>query len=110
MRNAAAGGVVGMLARHAFLIIISISALYPLWFIVSTALKSNAAYQLDPTGFPTHPTISSLRSIIEDQPLPRWMWNSFLVTLTSVALSTLAALFAAYGVVFGRFRGQRMFL
>ena len=110
MKEATAGRIVGVVARHAFLIIICISALYPLWFIVSTALKSNAAYQLDPTGFPTHPTFSSLRSIVEDQPLPRWMWNSFLVTVVSVAASTLIALFAAYAAVFGKFRGHRLFL
>ena len=50
--------------------IICLAALYPLWFIVSTALKTNAAYQLDPTGFPTHPTLGALRSIVADQPLP----------------------------------------
>ncbi len=109
-KGATGGRFVGLVARHAFLAIICVAALYPLWFIVSTALKSNAAYQLDPTGFPTHPTFSSLRSVITDQPVPRWMWNSFLVTLSSVAVSTLMALFAAYAVIFGRFRGHRVFL
>jgi raffinose/stachyose/melibiose transport system permease protein len=109
-KGAAGGRFVGLVARHAFLAIICVAALYPLWFIVSTAVKSNAAYQLDPTGFPTHPTFSSLRSVITDQPVPRWMWNSFLVTLSSVAVSTLMALFAAYAVIFGRFRGHRVFL
>jgi raffinose/stachyose/melibiose transport system permease protein len=104
------GRLVGLVARHAFLVIICLSALYPLWFIVSTALKSNAAYQIDPTGFPVHPTFSALRSIVVDQPLPRWMWNSFLVTVSSVAASTLVALLAAYAVVFGRFGGHKIFL
>jgi ABC-type glycerol-3-phosphate transport system permease component len=98
------------MARHALLVIVCLAALYPLWFIVSTALKTNAAYQADPTGLPTHPTLGELRSIVADQPLPRWMWNSFLVTLSSVAVSTLVALLAAYGAVFGRFRGHRIFL
>ena len=110
MSGAFGGRLVGLVARHAFLLIVCAAALYPLWFIVSTALKSNAAYQLDPTGFPTHPTLSSLRSIVSDQPLPRWMWNSVLVTFSSVAVSTLIALFAAYAVVFGRFAGHRIFL
>ena len=100
----------GLVGRHAFLIIICLAALYPLWFIVSTALKSNAAYQLDPTGFPSHPTLDSLRTMVTDEPLPRWMWNSFLVTVSSVAVSTLVALLAAYAAVFGRFRGHRIFL
>ena len=110
MRAGTGGRLVGLLARHAFLVIICLSALYPLWFIVSTALKTNAAYQLDPTGFPTHPTLGALRSIVADQPLPRWMLNSFLVTISAVAVSTLVALLAAYAIAFGRFRGHRLFL
>jgi len=110
VRTTTSGHLVGLLARHAFLVIICLSALYPLWFIVSTALKTNAAYQLDPTGFPIHPTFGALRSIVADQPLPRWMWNSFLTTASSVAASTLVALLAAYAAVFGRFRGHRIFL
>ena len=110
MRAGAGGRVVGLMARHALLIVVCLAALYPLWFIVSTALKTNADYQADPTGLPTHPTLGSLRSIVADQPLPRWMWNSFLVTVSSVAVSTLVALLAAYGAVFGRFRGHRIFL
>jgi raffinose/stachyose/melibiose transport system permease protein len=110
MRPAFGGRLVGIVARHAFLVIVCIAALYPLWFIVTTALKTNAAYQLDPTGLPRHPSLQALRSVIEDQPLPRWMWNSFLVTVSSVAASTLIALLAAYAVVFGRFHGHRVFL
>jgi ABC-type glycerol-3-phosphate transport system permease component len=110
MRPAFGGRLVGIVARHAFLVIVCIAALYPLWFIVTTALKTNAAYQLDPTGLPRHPSLQALRSVIEDQPLPRWMWNSFLVTVSSVAASTLIALLAAYAAVFGRFRGHRLFL
>jgi raffinose/stachyose/melibiose transport system permease protein len=110
VRVGTGGRLVGLLARHAFLVIICLSALYPLWFIVSTALKTNAAYQLDPTGFPTHPTLGALRSIVADQPLPRWMLNSFLVTISAVAVSTLVALLAAYAIAFGRFRGHRLFL
>ena len=110
MNNVSGGRMLGVVVRHAFLIIMVLAALYPLYFIVSTALKTNTDYQLDPTGFPTHPTFASLRSIIEDQPLPRWLWNTFLVTATSVAASTVIALFAAYAIVFGRFHGHRIFL
>jgi raffinose/stachyose/melibiose transport system permease protein len=104
------GRVVGPTARHALLAVACLAALYPLWFIVSTAIKTNAAYQLDPTGFPTHPTLGPLRSVLFDQPLPRWMWNSFVVTVSSVAVSTFIALLAAYAIAFGRFRGHRIFL
>jgi raffinose/stachyose/melibiose transport system permease protein len=110
VRTTTGGRIVGVLSRHAFLIIICLAALYPLYFIAATAIRSNAAYQLNPTGFPSHPTLSALRSMILHQPLPRWMWNSFLVTVSSVAVSTFVALLAAYGAVFGRFRGHKLFL
>jgi raffinose/stachyose/melibiose transport system permease protein len=103
VKVSAGGRLVGVLSRHAFLIIISLAALYPLYFIGATAIRSNAAYQLDPTGFPSHPTLGSLRSMILHEPLPRWMWNSFLVTLSSVAISTFVAVLA-------RFRGHKIFL
>jgi raffinose/stachyose/melibiose transport system permease protein len=110
MRSAGGGRLVGIVARHAFLVIVCFAALYPLWFMVQTALKTNSAYQLNPTGLPSHPSLSALRAVIEDQPLPRWMWNTLLVTVSSVAASTLIALLAAYAVVFGRFHGHRIFL
>jgi raffinose/stachyose/melibiose transport system permease protein len=110
MRSATGGRTLGIVVRHAFLAIICLAALYRLWFIVTTALKTNSAYQLDPTGFPTHPSLGALRSILVDQPLPRWLWNSFVVTVVSVAASTAIALLAAYSIVFGRFRGHRLFL
>jgi ABC-type glycerol-3-phosphate transport system permease component len=110
MRTTSGGRLVGVLSRHAFLIVICLAALYPLYFIGATAIRSNAAYQLNPTGFPSHPTLGALRSMILHQPLPRWMLNSFLVTVSSVAASTLIALLAAYAAVFGRFYGHRVFL
>src|SRR5262249_6422480 len=110
MGTTTGGPLVGALSRHAFLIIICPAALSPLYFIAATAIRSNAAYQLNPTGSPSPPTLSALRSMILHQPLPRWMWNSFLVTVSSVAVSTFIALLAAYGAVFGRFRGHKMFL
>ena len=110
MRTTAGGRIVGVLSRHAFLILISLAALYPLYFIGATAIRSNGAYQLNPTGFPSHPTLTSLRQMILHEPLPRWMWNSFLVTVSSVAVSTLIALLAAYAAVFGRFWGHKVFL
>src|SRR5207247_9484703 len=97
------GRVRWLLARESLLAIICSAALYRLWFIVSTSIRSNAAYQLTPTGLPTHPTLGALRTILVDEPLPRWMWNSFLVTVSSVAISTLVALLAAYAAAFGRF-------
>ena len=38
--------------QQALLVLLSLISVYPLWFIVQTALKTQQAYTLDPTGFP----------------------------------------------------------
>ena len=104
---ARAGASSGSLARHAFLVIICLAALYPLWFIVSTALKTNAAYQLDPTGFPD--ASDAGRAALDRQPTSRCRAGCGTASSSpspSVAVSTLIALLAAYAAVFGRFRGH----
>ena len=64
MRTGGRAGLVVGLSHHSFLIVVCLAALYPLWFMVSTALKTNVAYQLNPTGLPTHPSFDALRSMV----------------------------------------------
>jgi ABC-type glycerol-3-phosphate transport system permease component len=97
---------IGSLIKHAFLILVCVASLYPIWFILQTSLKTNAAYTLSPLGLPTHSTASNYLQVIRSMAVPRWAWNSFIVTLISATLSTAIALPAGYAFVFGRFRGR----
>jgi ABC-type glycerol-3-phosphate transport system permease component len=96
----------GSLIKHAFLVLVCVASIYPIWFILQTSLKTNAAYTLSPLGLPTHSTASNYLQVIRSMSVPRWAWNSFIVTLTSATLSTAIALPAGYAFVFGRFRGR----
>jgi ABC-type glycerol-3-phosphate transport system permease component len=96
----------GSLIKHAFLVLVCVASLYPIWFILQTSLKTNAAYTLSPLGLPTHSTASNYLQVIRSMAVPRWAWNSFIVTLISATLSTAIALPAGYAFVFGQFRGR----
>jgi ABC-type glycerol-3-phosphate transport system permease component len=96
-------------AQQILLIGLSLVSLYPLWFIVQTALKTTQAYTMNPTGFPTAPTLQSFIDVFRVMPFGRWTLNSALVALVSVVAATVIALFAAYAVAFGRFIGKRAF-
>jgi len=102
--------VSGRLAGHALLIALVLTALYPLWFMVTTALKTNSAYQLDPVGLPSHFSLSNFVHAFRDLPIPQWLLNSLIVTSASLAIATAAALLAAYAIAFGSFRGRRALL
>jgi ABC-type glycerol-3-phosphate transport system permease component len=97
---------IGSLIKHAFLVLVCVGSLYPIWFILQTSLKTNAAYTLSPLGLPTHSTADNYLQVIRSMAVPRWAWNSFIVTLISATLSTAIALPAGYAFVFGRFRGR----
>jgi raffinose/stachyose/melibiose transport system permease protein len=97
---------IGSLIKHAFLVLVCVASIYPIWFILQTSLKTNAAYTLSPLGLPIHSTASNYLQVIRSMAVPRWAWNSFIVTLISATLSTAIALPAGYAFVFGRFRGR----
>jgi len=97
---------VGSLVKHGFLVGVCLLSVYPIWFILQTSLKTNAAYTLSPLGLPVHSTASNYSQVISSMPVPRWAWNSLIVTLTSATLATAIALPAGYAFTFGRFRGR----
>jgi raffinose/stachyose/melibiose transport system permease protein len=96
--------------RQALLLAMVVVSLYPAWFIVQTALKTNLHYALSPTGLPTQPTLENLRRVLFDLPVPRWALNSAIVTVASVGVTTVVAMLAAYAIVFSTMRGRDLLL
>jgi raffinose/stachyose/melibiose transport system permease protein len=106
VRSRAAAAV----SRQSFLLLVCVGSLYPIWFMISTALKRNDDYVLDPTGFPRHATFHNFWVALHDLPVPHWLLNSVIVTVSSVAISTLIAMLGAYAIVFGQFVGRELLL
>jgi len=92
--------------RHLLLIFLSIISLYPVWFMLSTALKSPDYYNLNPTGLPYHPTLANFHSVLSNWPLLTWVRNSLIATIVSVLVSTVVSIMAAFAIVFSRARGR----
>jgi ABC-type glycerol-3-phosphate transport system permease component len=101
---------VSRIARQAVLLAMVVVSLYPAWFVLQTALKTNLHYTLSPTGLPTDPTLGNLKSVLFDLPVPRWALNSAIVTIASVAITTAVAMLAAYAIVFSAMRGRNLLL
>lgn len=97
-------------ARQALLVVISVISLYPVWFMLSTALKSPQYYSLNPTGLPHHVTFSNFHSVLTDWPVLTWMRNSLIVTIVSVVVATVISIMASFAIVFGRNRGRESLL
>lgn len=91
--------------RHLLLIILSIISLYPVWFMLATALKTPNYYVQNPMGLPYHPTMANFGSVLSNWPLLVWVRNSLVATVVSVLVSTVISIMAAFAIVFSRARG-----
>jgi ABC-type glycerol-3-phosphate transport system permease component len=101
---------VGAVVRHVVLIVATIVCLYPIAFMLMTALKSNQQYLNDTYGFPWPLDFSHFRAAFDGGAFGTWFKNSVILTVGSVILSTVCAILAAFAIARMRFIGQRLFL
>ncbi len=83
-------------SRQVLLIALAVISLYPMWFMISTALKTPSAYTLDPVGLPAHPTLSNIGAVFSQWPFLTWIRSSLIATFTSVCIATFISILAAY--------------
>ena len=96
---------VGRIILHLFMIALVMLMALPLIYIVLTAFKPlDELFKFPPQFFVTHPTLdnfSALLSSLEsvEVPFTRYVFNSILTTVMTVALTVLVSTMGAYGLV-----------
>jgi multiple sugar transport system permease protein len=78
----------------------------PLFWMVTTALKTNKALYEDFSYLPTSPTIEHFVRVIQREDLLRNIWNSFAVASTVTVVTVFVSAFAAFSIVRYRYRGR----
>ncbi|MEU9360342.1 carbohydrate ABC transporter permease [Streptomyces sp. NPDC051840] len=96
-------------ARRAFLTVLAVFVLLPVYVMISSSLKPledvSGKFQWIPSGL----TIRPYFDIWETVPLGRYFVNSLIVAGAATVLSVVIAVFAAYAVSRYTFRGKRVF-
>ncbi len=87
---------------------IAIVTLFPLLWLISTALKSPTEniLQSPPQLLPTQPTLSNFSSVWQSLPFGQYFYNSILVALLTVALNLVFCALAAYPLARLSFPGR----
>lgn len=96
----------GRALRQATLAFAALSALYPIYFMVSTALKGRAEYLEDKWGLPWPIAWGNFGDAIGGGEFFQWFQNSAIFTLGAVVLSTVIAALAAFAIARMQFRGR----
>jgi len=94
--------------QNAFLIvvltIISLTALFPLYFLLVTAFKGQPEFVVNQLGLPKNPVISSFERAFQGREIPLWFLNSSVVTIAVVIIVVLLGSLAAYAFARMHFR------
>ncbi|GAB1484648.1 carbohydrate ABC transporter permease [Treponema sp.] len=90
------------LAIYAILLLACFAALFPLYNLVTTSLKSNSEYILHTAGFPSAPTLDSYRFIIVEGGMLGFFINNLI--LIPIGVAAYLAVCLAAGFAFGKLR------
>lgn len=88
------------------LIVLTVLALFPLYFMIVTAFKSQNEYVINKFGIPSAFTLSNFSQVFNQGSFFNWFANSSILTISSVCLSLIIATLAAFSIAKFRFYGK----
>ena len=98
------------LFKQALMLSMAVAAIYPVYYMIETSLKTRQAWLTDQFGLPRPPTLDNYAKLLEDGRIPIWFVNSVIVTTASVVAATVVATLAAYAIARLSFRGRTFLL
>jgi arabinogalactan oligomer / maltooligosaccharide transport system permease protein len=94
---------------HLLLVLLSLIAILPLTWAVSSAFKSNSEIITGLSFFPQQPTFAHFRFVLDQTDFPQWLRNSLIVSLSTTLLSLVVGSLAGYAMSRWRFRGRGLY-
>jgi len=86
---------------------VAVTTIYPLLYMITTALKDRKEHLFNRYGLPHHPTLANFANAWTYAEVGRHLWNSVIVSVAGVALSWVVCSLAAYAFSHLRFAGRR---
>jgi len=97
----------GAVSKHGVALLAVLSALVPLYFMVSTSFKSEVQYADNQLSFPLQATLENYQAIFGNPMFLTWIRNSFVLTVIAVTIGITVSAFAAYALACLNFRGRQ---
>ncbi len=98
-----------MLFSYIILIGWAVVSLFPLYWMVTTALKPpTVVMSLPPEWIPTSVSLNNFREAFANSPVARWTFNSLAMALSVTAFQLLFATMAGYGFAKKSFPGREL--
>lgn len=98
------------LGRQTILFLAALGSLYPAFFMVTTAFKTQHQYLRNPYSLPWPLSLGNFSQAIHGSTFALWFKNSVILTVGSVVLCTVVAALAAFAIARMQFIGRDVFL
>jgi multiple sugar transport system permease protein len=96
---------------YGFLLLVSLYAIFPFIWMVSTSLKTEAeAFRVPPTWIPLKPTLEAYISMWVKKNFGLYFLNSTIISLSTAVLSTFFGALAGYGFSRFFFKGRKFLI
>lgn len=103
------GSILGRVMTHIVLILLTLFALLPLAWAISSAFKTNSEILTELNFFPTDPTLANFTFVLSNTEFPTWIRNSLIVSLGTTFSALLIGSFGGYAMSRWRFRGRALY-
>ena len=100
--------VAGAVTKHGAVLLVSLAAIVPIYFMVSTSFKTEVQYAESQLALPTSPTLVNYQQIFGNPMFLTWIRNSFLLTVLSVGIGITISALAAYALACMDFPGRHV--
>lgn len=97
----------GRLVTYVLVAVVLFAYLFPLAYLLNTALKTTADFYADPVGIVTDPQFGNFGQAWEQGNFAAYILNSMLYTLCAAGLGTAISIVVAFPVARGYIRGAR---
>lgn len=94
------------LAKQIVMMVMVITSLLPIYYVAITSIKNNKEYLFNKWGLPIHPTVENFLALLEGERIFRWLFNSFVISISSVLICVLVSSLMAYAFTRYRFPGK----
>ena len=95
--------------KQVILVIVSVVAIYPIYYMVVTAFKSRPTWLQNQFGLPIPFTFQNIIDALNKGNIPLWLLNSLIVTIASLVVCTAVSALAAYALARFRFAGRNLY-
>ena len=93
---------------YALLLFFALVSVGPFLWLVSTSLKSGNVFAYPPQLLPENPTLEAYITVWNAQDMPRFLWNTVLITFWGVAANVALSATAGYALARVRFPGRNI--